>query len=127
MEKERYETLLDKFYEKGGSRNMQLSAADIEVKLATDLRLEEGFYIETAQPDLHVRRRQRKTNARKRSARGGAGSVTAAGAGGADEGEAGVAGGNDDLSSVASHTTVNDDEVIRQVYSYRPPHQHGLY
>ncbi|KAF4125044.1 hypothetical protein GMORB2_3883 [Geosmithia morbida] len=116
MEKERYENLLDRFYEKGGSRNMQLSASDIEIKLATDLKLEEGFYIETQYPDLHVRRRQKKTSARRRQQAAATGGTTSAAAAvrgieeGVDGNAAGAAGGNDDIVSVGSHNTANEDE-----------------
>lgn len=103
MERERYETLLEKFYEKGGSRNMQLSAGDIEIKLATDMKLEEGFYLDSY-PDLGIRRRQRKLAARRRQVAHG------------DDGEGA---GPDDLASVDSHNTTNEDEVIRQVHTRR--------
>lgn len=55
--------LLAKFYELGGSRNMQLNPGDVEVKVVTDLKLEEGLYMEDHN-DTSVRRRK-KVNARK--------------------------------------------------------------
>lgn len=63
LEKNRYETLLEKFYELGGSRNMHLTAADVEVKVVTDLKLEEGMYMDEHR-DVAVRRRK-KVSARK--------------------------------------------------------------
>lgn len=55
--------LLEKFYELGGSRNMQLNAGDVEVKLVTDLKLEEDLYMDKYK-DIGVRRRK-KVAARK--------------------------------------------------------------
>ncbi|ODA78408.1 hypothetical protein RJ55_05789 [Drechmeria coniospora] len=63
MERERYQTLLDVFFEMGGSRNMRLSASDIEVKVVNDLRLEEHFYMDDPH-DLGIRRRRRLSKLR---------------------------------------------------------------
>ena len=66
MERSRYSLILEKFLERGGSRNMQLSASDIEAKLVNELNIEEGLYVEhPAKSGLKVRRR-RKLSARMR-------------------------------------------------------------
>ncbi|KAK7430152.1 hypothetical protein QQZ08_003337 [Neonectria magnoliae] len=97
VEKDRYQTVLEKFIELGGSRNMLLNPSDIEIKVVTDLRLEEGLYIESY-GDLKVRRRRKPTSARKQTT---------------------IRGIDDTLSdelSVSSHNT-HEDEVINQVHS----------
>ncbi|KAI9899047.1 hypothetical protein N3K66_005508 [Trichothecium roseum] len=65
VEGDRHESILKKFYELGGSRNMQLSASDIEIKLVNDLKLEESVYFEI-RPGLNIRRRHKATH-RKQS------------------------------------------------------------
>jgi hypothetical protein len=66
VERNRYNLILEKFLERGGSRNMQLSASDIEAKLVSSLKIEEGVYIEhPANSHLKVRRRL-KLSARAR-------------------------------------------------------------
>lgn len=69
MEDERYETLLQKFHKKGGSRNMLLNATDIEVKVVNDLKLEEGMYMHAFKEheNMDVRRRQKANPPKKRS------------------------------------------------------------
>lgn len=105
LEKERYETLLEKFLDKGGSRNMQLNPGDIEVKVVNDLKLEEGFYMDDYS-DLGVRRR-RKLNSRKRAAARG------------DDGDA-AAPHDEAAASMAQHSNgVSEDEVIDQVHRRR--------
>ncbi|KAH7319993.1 hypothetical protein B0I35DRAFT_478286 [Stachybotrys elegans] len=58
VERDRYRTILDKFHELGGSRNMCLGAEDIEVRLANHLRLEDNLYMDDNE-DLKLRRRRR--------------------------------------------------------------------
>ncbi|KAI6783347.1 uncharacterized protein J7T54_004374 [Emericellopsis cladophorae] len=71
VERSRYSRILEKFLERGGSRNMQLSASDIEAKLVNGLKLEEGLYIDhPAKSSLKVRRR-RKLSARARQGKPG--------------------------------------------------------
>ncbi|KAF4451087.1 hypothetical protein F53441_5909 [Fusarium austroafricanum] len=94
VEKSRYQMMLETFHELGGSRNMRLSASDIEVKVVNDLKLEEGLYMESY-GDLNIRRRRKSVPARKRSGRG------------VDD--------HDEMMSVGSHNTC-EDEVINQVY-----------
>ncbi|KAF4944584.1 hypothetical protein FGADI_12588 [Fusarium gaditjirri] len=48
VERSRYQLILDAFIDLGGSRNMRLCASDIEAKVANDLKLEEGLYVEYA-------------------------------------------------------------------------------
>ena len=62
-ERDRYKTILDRFHHLGGSRNMLLCPSDVEIKLATELKYEEGFYVDSF-VDEPVRRR-RKLNNRK--------------------------------------------------------------
>jgi hypothetical protein len=106
MEKERYQMLLDKFHELGGSRNMRLNSSDIEVKLVNDLKLEEGLYVESF-GDLGVRRR-RKLATKKRLR-------------GSDDNEGPV---NDGMGNGTLpqhvHATSNEDEVINQVHGREP-------
>jgi hypothetical protein len=106
MEKERYQMLLDKFHELGGSRNMRLNSSDIEVKLVNDLKLEEGLYVESF-GDLGIRRRRKL--ATKKRLRGN------------DDNEGAV---NDGMGNGTLphhiHTTSNEDEVINQVHGREP-------
>lgn len=62
-ERDRYKTILDRFHHLGGSRNMLLCPSDVEIKLATELKYEEGFYVDSF-VDEPIRRR-RKLNNRK--------------------------------------------------------------
>ena len=50
--------MLEIFHEEGGSRNMWLSASDIEIKVVEDLRLEDKVYVSDIK-DASVRRRRR--------------------------------------------------------------------
>lgn len=101
VEKNRYQYILDTFLELGGSRNMRLNASDIEVKVVNDLKLEEGFYMET-HPDCNIRRRRKSTTASTRR-RGNPRGVD-------DELPL-----SDEMVSVSSHNT-HEDDVINQVH-----------
>ncbi|KOS18440.1 hypothetical protein ESCO_000539 [Escovopsis weberi] len=106
LEKNRYQLILNYFLEMGGSRNMLLSASDIEIKVVNDLKLEDNIYVE-AGDGLDVRRR-RKVPMKKRP---GAGSGSRAGDGsGADV---------HDMLNVMSHSSLTEDDVINQVYERR--------
>ncbi|KAH6609218.1 hypothetical protein Trco_002564 [Trichoderma cornu-damae] len=101
VEGERYDLILDYFLEMGGSRNMLLSASDIEIKIVNDLKWEEAIYIEGT--DDYIRRR-RKTIVKKRSTgRGEPGGDIAV---------------SDDMLRV-SQTPHDEDEVMNQVYAAR--------
>ncbi|UPK98736.1 hypothetical protein LCI18_009671 [Fusarium solani-melongenae] len=100
VEKNRYQMILESFIELGGSRNMRLSASDIEVKVVNDLKLEEGLYMES-HGDANIRRRRKSLSTRKRS-----------GARGVDDSDVPT---NDEMMSVGSHNT-HEDEVINQVH-----------
>ena len=100
MEKNRYEHLLQKFLEMGGSRNMQLNGGDIELKTVHDLQLEEGFYMENYH-EVGVRRR-RKVSRKKGGAR--------------PEADAAM---QEELAMMGSQQTTNEDEIMRQVNSRR--------
>ncbi|KAF4964089.1 hypothetical protein FSARC_7965 [Fusarium sarcochroum] len=102
VEKSRYQMILDTFHEMGGSRNMLLSASDIEVKVVSDLKLEEGLYMES-HGDANIRRRHKSVSTRKRAGRG------------IDDNDMPT---NDEMMSVGSHNT-HEDEVINQVHG--PP------
>ncbi|CAG9955007.1 unnamed protein product [Clonostachys rosea f. rosea IK726] len=65
VEKERYQTILNKFVELGGSRNMNASDKDIEAKLV-ELNLEQDIYIQPLD-DSGVRRRRKLSDKGKRS------------------------------------------------------------
>lgn len=80
---------------------MRLSASDIEVKVVNDLKLEEGMYMET-RGDAYIRRRRKSATTKKRS-----------GARGGEETELPM---NDEMMSVSSHNT-HEDEVINQVHN----------
>ncbi|KAM0197558.1 hypothetical protein ACHAPI_005023 [Fusarium lateritium] len=99
VEKSRYQMVLDTFYELGGSRNMRLSASDIEVKVVNDLKLEEGMYMES-HGEANIRRRRKSVSTRKRVGRG------------VDDNDSRA---NDEMMSVGSHNT-HEDEVINQVH-----------
>ena len=64
VEKERYQYILERFHEMGGSRNMLLSASDIEIKIVNELKWEEAMYIDGHDDCI---RRRRKTIVKKRS------------------------------------------------------------
>ncbi|KAL7786282.1 hypothetical protein V8C37DRAFT_392498 [Trichoderma ceciliae] len=101
LERERYQLILNYFLEMGGSRNMLLSASDIEIKIVNDLKWEEAIYIDGV--DDLVRRR-RKTFVKKRSSgRGEPGGDVAV---------------SDDMLRV-SQTPHSEDDVINQVYAAR--------
>ncbi|KAH6960592.1 hypothetical protein DER45DRAFT_164675 [Fusarium avenaceum] len=99
VEKSRYQMILETFHELGGSRNMRLSASDIEVKVVNDLKLEEGMYMES-HGDANIRRRRKSVPTRKRAGRG------------VDDHDSRT---NDEMMSVGSHNT-HEDEVINQVH-----------
>ncbi|RBQ81486.1 hypothetical protein FVER14953_20237 [Fusarium verticillioides] len=103
VEKDRYQMILDMFYEMGGSRNMRLNASDIEVKVVGDLKLEEGLYMES-HGDANIRRRRKLVSIRKQAGRG------------IDNINDMLT--NDEMMSVGSHNT-HEDEVINQVHG--PP------
>ncbi|PHH66334.1 hypothetical protein CDD80_942 [Ophiocordyceps camponoti-rufipedis] len=99
MERERYQTLLDLFLDMKGSRNMRLSASDIEVKVVNDMKLEEHLYMDNYK-DLDIRRR-RKVPAKKRHN------------GPHDDN------GADDMLVPDGRMTHNEDEVVEQVHARR--------
>ncbi|KAL7943110.1 hypothetical protein V8C42DRAFT_329721 [Trichoderma barbatum] len=100
-ERERYQNILNYFLEMGGSRNMLLSASDIEIKIVNDLKWEEPIYIEGLDECI---RRRRKTIVKKRSTgRGEPGGDVAV---------------SDDMLRI-SQTPHNEDDVINQVYAAR--------
>ncbi|UKZ75533.1 hypothetical protein TrVFT333_003220 [Trichoderma virens FT-333] len=100
-ERERYQNILNYFLEMGGSRNMLLSASDIEIKIVNDLKWEDAIYIEGIDECI---RRRRKTIVKKRSTGRGepGGDVTV----------------SDDMLRI-SQTPHNEDDVINQVYAAR--------
>ncbi|KAK4084425.1 uncharacterized protein Triagg1_905 [Trichoderma aggressivum f. europaeum] len=100
-EKERYQTMLNHFHEMGGSRNMLLSASDIEAKVVNDLKWEEAVYIDGFDECI---RRRRKTIVKKRS--------TGRGEPGGDVPV------SDEMLRI-SQTPHNEDDVINQVYGRR--------
>ncbi|KAF5018027.1 hypothetical protein F66182_10014 [Fusarium sp. NRRL 66182] len=104
VEKDRYQIILDRYIEMGGSRNMRLNASDIEIKVVNDLKLEEGLYMES-HADANIRRRRKSTSTRKRSGRGVDNIDIPA---------------NDEMMSVGSHSR-HEDDVINQVYGPPPP------
>ncbi|KAF7556640.1 hypothetical protein G7046_g6239 [Stylonectria norvegica] len=105
VEDERYQLILAKFLELGGSRNMRLSASDVEVKVVNDLRLEEGLYMES-HGNASIRRRRKTSSTKKRSSGRSM-----------EDTDMPL---SDELMSVSSHNT-QDDEVINQVHSRRHP------
>ncbi|CAM1504470.1 Fc.00g020610.m01.CDS01 [Cosmosporella sp. VM-42] len=100
VEKQRYQSILETFFELGGSRNMRLSATDIEVKVVNDLKLEEGLYMESY-GDANVRRRRKVSGPKKRP-----------GARAVEDTEMPL---SDEIMSVSSHNT-HEDEVINQAH-----------
>lgn len=80
---------------------MRLSASDVEVKVVNDLKLEDGMYMES-HGDAYIRRRRKSATTKKRS-----------GVRGGEEMEIPL---NDEMMSVSSHNT-HEDEVINQVHS----------
>ncbi|KAK5992666.1 hypothetical protein PT974_06081 [Cladobotryum mycophilum] len=102
-ERERYQTILSHFLEMGGSRNMLLSASDIEIKLVNDMKLEDNIYVEAGE-ELDVRRR-RRTTIKKRS-----------GGRGEQSGDVAV---RDEMLTAMSHPNLTEDDVINQVYERR--------
>ncbi|KAL6837493.1 hypothetical protein V8C40DRAFT_230090 [Trichoderma camerunense] len=98
VEKERYQIILERFLEMGGSRNMLLSASDIEIKIVNELKWEEAMYIDGLDDCI---RRRRKTIVKKRS--------TGRGEPGGDVPV------SDDMLRI-SQTPHNEDDVINQVY-----------
>lgn len=117
LEQERYQRLLDIFIELGGSKNMRLNASDMEVKVVSDMKLEENLYMETPQ-DLDLRRRK-KFSAKKRPSTNGR-RIAA----GADDESTAVSVDTDDVSSVMAqpphYTHQQEDEVINQVHGRLP-------
>ncbi|KAL7926856.1 hypothetical protein ACQKWADRAFT_278796 [Trichoderma austrokoningii] len=101
LERERYQLILNYFLEMGGSRNMLLSASDIEVKIVNDLKWEEAIYIEGL--DECIRRRRKSIVKKRSSGRGEPGGDIAV---------------SDDLLRV-SQAPHNEDDVINQVYAAR--------
>ncbi|GKU00534.1 hypothetical protein FLAG1_02699 [Fusarium langsethiae] len=97
-EKNRYQQVLEIFYEMGGSRNMRLNASDIEIKVVNDLKLEEGLYMESYGSN-NIRRRRKPDSVRKRAGHGVDNDMSV----------------NDEMMSIGSHTT-HEDEVINQVH-----------
>jgi hypothetical protein len=85
----------------GGSRNMLLSASDIEIKIVNEFKWEEAIYIEGLDECI---RRRRKSVVKKRSGGRGepGGDITV----------------SDDLLRV-SQAPHNEDEVINQVFAAR--------
>ncbi|KAM0260833.1 hypothetical protein ACHAQJ_002600 [Trichoderma viride] len=101
LERDRYQIILNYFLEMGGSRNMLLSASDIEIKIVNDLKWEEAMYIDGLDDCI---RRRRKSIVKKRSTgRGEPGGDVAV---------------SDDMLRV-SQTPHSEDEVINQVYAAR--------
>ncbi|RFU72566.1 hypothetical protein TARUN_9697 [Trichoderma arundinaceum] len=101
LEMDRYQLILNYFLEMGGSRNMLLSASDIEIKIVNDLKWEEPIYIEGIDDCI---RRRRKTIVKKRSTgRGEPGGDVAV---------------SDDMLRI-SQTPHSEDDVINQVYAAR--------
>ncbi|KAM0511666.1 hypothetical protein ACHAPE_009624 [Trichoderma viride] len=101
VERDRYQLILNYFLEMGGSRNMLLSASDIEIKIVNDLKWEEAIYIEGL--DECIRRRRKSVVKKRSSGRGEPGGDIAV---------------NDDLLRV-SQVPHNQDEVINQVFAAR--------
>ncbi|KAH8125378.1 hypothetical protein ACSS6W_004937 [Trichoderma asperelloides] len=101
LERERYQLILNYFLEMGGSRNMLLSASDIEIKIVNDLKWEEAIYIEGL--DECIRRRRKSIVKKRSSGRGEPGGDIAV---------------SDDLLRV-SQAPHSEDEVINQVYAAR--------
>ncbi|KAJ3500487.1 hypothetical protein NM208_g17131 [Fusarium decemcellulare] len=101
VEKSRYQLILETFIEMGGSRNMRLSASDVEVKVVNDLKLEEGLYMDI-HGDANIRRRHKSVSTRKRS-----------GARGTDDTDIPM---NDEMMSIGT----NEDDVINQVHGSGP-------
>ncbi|KAL7939492.1 hypothetical protein V8C35DRAFT_286806 [Trichoderma chlorosporum] len=99
-EKERYQTILNLFHEMGGSRNMLLSASDIEIKIVNDLKWEEAIYFDN---DEFIRRRRRTIVKKRSTGRGEPGGDVVVG---------------DDMLQI-SQTPHNEEEVINQVYAAR--------
>ena len=96
--------LLNKFHELGGSRNMQLNPGDVEIKVASDLRLEEGIYMDDY-TDVGVRRRRKLTSRKRAAAR-------------ADEAD--VALNDETAGAAAQHSNgVSEDEIVNQVIHKR--------
>lgn len=56
IEQNRYQSLLEHFYALGGSRNMMLSANDIQHKVVNDMRLEDDLYVEEKEPKKSKKR-----------------------------------------------------------------------
>lgn len=100
VEKNRYQSMLEIFFELGGSRNMRLNASDIEIKVVNDLNLEEGLYMDF-HGDANIRRRRKSTSTRKRGTARGVEETL-----------------SDEMMSVSSHNT-HEDDVINQVHSRR--------
>jgi hypothetical protein len=58
FERERYQRLRDLFLALGGSRNMDLSPGDIELKIVNDLKLEQNVYVDDF-VDVNIRKRRK--------------------------------------------------------------------
>lgn len=99
VEKSRYQLILDKFLELGGSRNMNASPSDIEAKLVVSHKFEKDIYIEDLQ-DIPVRRR-RQPNPRNRRANGGR------------------TDNEDNRLQGLQDQTIDEDEVIDQIHGRR--------
>ncbi|KAH8174500.1 hypothetical protein LIA77_05919 [Sarocladium implicatum] len=110
MEDERYETLLQKFLKKGGSRNMLLNATDVEFKVVSDMKLEEGMYMHAFKEsmDMDIRRRQKANPPKKRS--------SARSTGQSQHNVTGLKMESDEDTFMTSH---GEDEIIDQVQNAR--------
>lgn len=102
LEKERYRYLVEIFHEMGGSRNMLLSASDVEVKVVTDLRLEDGLYMDSIQ-DPEIRPRRKVVSKKRPSNRGYNDDMPL----------------GDKMMSMGSHGMLMEDDVINQVHGRR--------
>lgn len=114
MEDERYETLLQKFLKKGGSRNMLLNATDVEFKVVSDMKLEEGMYMHVFKETMNmdIRRRQKANPPKKRS--------SARSTNQSQNHVAGLKMESDEDTFMTSH---GEDEIIEQVQSARRDHE----
>ncbi|KFA47136.1 hypothetical protein S40293_09530 [Stachybotrys chartarum IBT 40293] len=105
-EETRYKSILETFWLLGGSRNMCLGPEDIEVRLASHLKVEENIYMDD-EDDLKIRRRRRVKGMNKKQP----------GAGGLADGQISAAGVHGNSHALAPGQDV--DAVMEQVLGCR--------